>query len=595
MRLRPVWLACLLLTIAASRIIHFDVWTQLTVDELWAVYRTSGTVAQTIAWTPYDWPTGSYLIMGAWQDVTGSHPATMRLLPLLAFLLGISAFYRVMYTRAGDGVALLATLLFAAFGKIIYGSVMLRGHSLTLAAVPFVLWLTLAYFERPRLWRGVVLGAALAALLYIHLTNVIMFVAVGVFTLVLYGRRVWRWWLPGVVMLALGSLEIRDKLLLSLRRVESTINDPSPPLLEAWAAVYGNLLARFYVVWAALAILALLLLIFRQRNDRRWVFAWGAWATMPVFVYATDPLLDFFSARYILWALYASAVVMAYGLAHLPRTGLVVGALLVMMLWPTAPNRGEAIGAPVGEAVGVIAAHASWGDVLMLDPEWEGALCGSACKGQEHWIYYMGLFYREPMPVVDDPAGHRRVWYAYDPDDFDLDALNGVWAGRVEQLAVDFPDLALRYFEAPPNPTGVLFENGLRFHGYDLLTDYGAEQAAYPQRREGEVVRVRLWWSVDEPLDLDYSVRLEMTTDAETLDSIDGPPVAEIPETSRWEPGEYYIEERVLTMPTGLGPQVIDVALTMVVYQWWDGVRIAAPGVDENIALPLTTISLRAW
>lgn len=53
-------------------------------------------------------------------------------------------------------------------------------------------------------------------------------------------------------------------------------------------------------------------------------------------------------------------------------------------------------------------------------------------------------------------------------------------------------------------------------------------------------------------------------------------------ETSRWKPGQFYVEERDLELPYPMARG--NVSILMVVYFWGDGRRIPAPGADENIA-----------
>jgi len=113
---------------------------------------------------------------------------------------------------------------------------------------------------------------------------------------------------------------------------------------------------------------------------------------------------------------------------------------------------------------------------------------------------------------------------------------------------------------------------------------------------------VRLWWSVDHPLDKDYSYNtLLLNDEGIVVSEVNGPPQPvqldpngprEIPaETSRWEPGQLYVEERLLTVPEQSGALL----LGLVMYQWWDGTLISAPGVGKNGVLPLKTIFVMAW
>jgi hypothetical protein len=110
-------------------------------------------------------------------------------------------------------------------------------------------------------------------------------------------------------------------------------------------------------------------------------------------------------------------------------------------------------------------------------------------------------------------------------------------------------------------------------------------------------VRVRLWWSADQAIGLDYSeaTYLLNKVGGRRIAQFDGPPqISNGPQaTSRWTTGRYYVEEREITLPYPLASNEFDIALT--VYQWWDNTRIAAPGVDENDLLYLGTVTVKAW
>jgi hypothetical protein len=131
----------------------------------------------------------------------------------------------------------------------------------------------------------------------------------------------------------------------------------------------------------------------------------------------------------------------------------------------------------------------------------------------------------------------------------------------------------------------------MRFHGIERL-----DGAATPVYHEGDPLGVRLWWSVDAPPTLDYSVGLFVLDEAGNIvaqhDS--APNVTDAPTaTSQWQPGQFYVEERTLPLPYPLlrGRYWLMLAL----YWYGDQQRIAAPGVDDHTLLPLLDIQVVAW
>jgi hypothetical protein len=120
-------------------------------------------------------------------------------------------------------------------------------------------------------------------------------------------------------------------------------------------------------------------------------------------------------------------------------------------------------------------------------------------------------------------------------------------------------------------------------------------QSPIPVWREGETIRVRLWWSADEAVTLDYSVGLYVLGPERLLGQTDGAPqLLDGPqETSRWASGRYYVDERQITlvnpMPRG------DYLLHLAVYQSWDAVRIDAPGLTADKLLPTLHFRIMSW
>jgi hypothetical protein len=234
------------------------------------------------------------------------------------------------------------------------------------------------------------------------------------------------------------------------------------------------------------------------------------------------------------------------------------------------------------------------GDVLMIDPN---CRCGTPMR----YDYYQRVFFPDGLPVVEDPAGHRRVWYlGYDGGD----PSPGLQAAREGRVAAEFlgpAEFLFQLYEAPPDPDGVLYDNGMRFHGMSVLNNpTNTERPVL--RHEGESIRVRLWWSVDETPVRDYSISLQMVGANGLVTQSDGAPqtvtlqpYADVPpqEISQWQPGRYYIEERTLKIPnpTPAG----EYALNLIVYQWWDGVRVPVADTPGIGLLPIRTVHVMAW
>ena len=608
-------LALLLLLIVASRAFRLDVDVlDVQTDEAWSVWQTFGTAQDIIRWTPYDWPPLYYLTLGGWRAAVGLHPVTLRWLSVLSFALGSAAFYRSARRLFRDeNGGLIAMLAYAAFGYMIFLSTEMRGYALLIAFYPLALWLTQRYFYRPTLSRALLLAITLAAMFYTSLTSVPAIAMLVLFTLFVYGRQVWRWWLPGGIAVLIALPEIIDKARIAVVRTSATGTIQLPPIGEALPELYRIHAGTPFVLWLILAALAIGLIVWGRRPPpqpcpefrggskqssvlRSPTSGWGriaiglvVWALMPLPLYLTNPLLGFFNHRYAWWVMPGVALLLGYGLMRLPSPArLAVAALLIIFAFLPVPFDDYQLGdAPLGESFVWLADHARAGDVLLVDPN-----CG--CGSPETFAVLTRMYFPDGLRAVSEPEGYRRVWYLTGASGATQDVFERVSAGRVAGIFVGPPESLFRLYEAPPDAQGIVYENGMRFHGADLLDIH-----TFPTFHEGETVRARLWWSVDEPPALDYSVGVYLLdADGRVHAQEDSAPALIYPddaplETSRWQPGQIFIEERQITLPPSVGRG--DYALKMALYWFGDEIRLTAPGVDADGLLPLAALHVAAW
>jgi hypothetical protein len=592
-RYRLFLITGLLLIIAASRFTRLsDI--DMELDEVWSIWQTFGTPQQIVQWTPYDWTPTYYLVLGAWKELVGIHPEALRALSVFVFLPGCAFVYHLMRQLQGERAALLAMLTYAALGYGIFLSLQVRAYTFVYMLMPLALWLTHRYFDHPTLRRAVAFAICLLAMFYFYLPSALGFVMLGVYTVIVYRKQVWRWWLPGMLAFVPALPEIAAKFSLVVTRTEATQQLPTAPLLDTVGSLFQAYTGDTFYLWIALFVLAVGMIVYQRKFTRR-TAALLVWALLgPVLVYFLNPLLGFLrEPRYSFWVILGIVLLVAWGLAYLPRLGVMLAAaiLVVMLFVPLPINNYQYIAWPMAARFDWLRDHIRWGDVIVVDPHCD-------CPSPETWDYFLRVYFPDGgLEFVNDPADYRRVWYVISERDEDPELAQTVEENRMYfGLFSGSPGFMFRLYEAPPDIEGILFDNGMRFHGFDIIED-GIPQAGVLVKREGEPVRVRLWWSADGPIEFDYSVGLYLVRDVDqlTVDQVDGPPqVTDGPqETSQWRTGRYYVEERELTLPYPLSNRTHTIYLA--VYQWWDSVRIAAPGVDDNTLLPLRSVHVTTW
>jgi hypothetical protein len=180
----------------------------------------------------------------------------------------------------------------------------------------------------------------------------------------------------------------------------------------------------------------------------------------------------------------------------------------------------------------------------------------------------------------------RRIWF-----------LTGDWFNPdvravFDRLELDFPvqqvlgqcDRAWCYLaqlmEAPPLQSPQRFGAEMAFWGIDV------------DRVTDAAIQTRLWWRVEQTPDADYSTSLQLLDGGGMLVAQkDGPIMhygVDTVQTSQLEAGRIYVDWRTLDLPPDLVPG--EYRLALVVYQPWDGTRLALPDGSESAMLQAVTI-----
>jgi hypothetical protein len=599
-----ILLSLFLLLMAASRIIKFN-GLEMNTDEVWSIWQTFGSPEQIIRWTPYDWPPLYYLALGGWKELVGFQPYVLRVFSMLCFLPAIAVLYRVIRRLRDERAALMAILAFSALGYVMRISTEVRAYMLMIETLIFAFWFLLRYFDYPSVRRAIPLALTMAIMFYTYLPSVIGFVMLGIYTLIVYPRKIWRWWLPGLIALLLAVPLIIDKIPDAAVRLAATDQDAPTTLVEGVADYFQEFTVFEYadypvVLWAGIFAIASLIVLLRRKFSRS-TWAFFIWAVgLPIVVYLINPWFKF-SGHYSMALMVGTAIWVGWGLAYLPRQlyRLAAFAFLVLAFFPFQLHYADDFWRPLMANFKWLSDRLQPGDVILIDPNKE-------VDKYYEWAYASKLYFPNGLQFVTDPQDYRRVWYITFEGRRDPATDLAVRQGRVEREFVGPARFFFRLYEAPPDPKGILFENGLRFHGIDLLdpSSHIALTGPLTTHHDYESFRVRLWWSVDQPPTADYSVGTYLISRGQVVDQADGapqtvsleyPPNIPPSQTSQWTPGRFYIEERELHIPDfpDARPRIVD--LEMAVYQWWDNTRISAPGVSQENLLRLQRFYVETW
>lgn len=576
-------------------------------DEVWSMWQTQGSLSQTIAITPYDWPPLYFVVLWAWVSALGHSDLSGRALSFLLALGSIVLLYRAGRTLAGEWAGRFAALLLAVLPYPAYVSIEARGYALLLPLACGLGWVHLAWLRRSTPLRSGLYAVIAAACIYTSYTGILLV------ALLLGHATVAAVWAPpdgrrrhlgrvaaiavstGVLLIPIASWLAS---IASLKWRHVVQDNLRPPAFDALLVNYVRWVAGGQaVVFAVVGVFAIagLLRWWRAQpadparaREGLLLLVWGL--GVPLGMHLLRHYFHLTSARYVVFGVPGLLLLLGTGLGHLPAAGrwLAGAAILTYVVTPMPfelyrpPLRAEK---PTRDVVMGLGERYRPGDAVLIDP---GCRCGRPVE----WAYWESLYYPGGVMtrITDATQAGRRLWYVADERFVDAAVAEAVRHGRLETDAFREGYLRGRLHERPPRPDGTPFGEALRFHGHDF-------GSTHPYR-PGDRLSVRLWWSGAAPLP-DLVFELSLTApDGTIVTTATGPPVGRLAPapTSRWEPGRLYVDQRELQLPTRLHAGLH--AVRLVAVRAADRRRVApdsAPGGPVGGGLPLGAVEVFSY
>jgi hypothetical protein len=595
---RRLWMGTGVLMVAAYMLIGHAYDLSMWYDELWSVFHSSNTLDQfVIRDVDLPWPPGYYVLLHGWMALFGRHDLVLKMMQVFLAMLGVAFTIRAGQILESDRAGWLAGIALAVSSYATAMLLELRGYSQVLVLAPLVIWFHARWLKRPTWRRAVLYVVAQTLLLYMRFVDTAVIVGLlGLRVLLVEPRRFVRWL---AVMAATGVLmapllpQLWD--LYQYRRGVH-VENPDPNIFmrgpEEWYQAYSGHQDTLWAVILLLASVGVGLWLWRQRDRATWgtaicLVSWGL--GIPLGAYAFREELLMYTARYLTFTIPAFMLLIGIGLARLPRWGTVVGAclLLVFLTLPWRPfdfRRRYTNSPPVRDLVRELAVRFEPGDVLLVDPRLR------TMEEPFDWWYYEGLYFpwgRIPRVNSVDKAGPR-LWYLVRQGKETpglADELNH------ERIATEFWGpwyFIVTLYEGPPLTPGVrMGESAIHFRGQTLPTG----TLYHPN----DTLTVETWWSVDGPVERDYSIGLHLIDSSGNLiaQTDSGPTGSYTPgATSAWQPGQIYRDDRSLKIPQCIEDRTLD--LQLVVYGWWDGKILSAENSEAG-SVSLDTITVGTY
>ncbi len=278
-------------------------------------------------------PSGYYLAINLWSDVTGGSAFAMRFYSALMAALALTFIYRAGCEIGGRRAGIYAALLLGTSAFFITYAHEARTYMQLMLATSAVLFAYTRLTSQRRRWSwplGLLLALGVTAMLYSHYLSTPVLGALALYHLLLV-RKDQRWWrVTGLI--AVGGLAFVPWVTVAGSALGQVNADPSR---DYYARDALDLLARLVSRFSNQSLaLAAVIGWFTLRRGR---LAWFVFIVGFVLAVVVNTLFGFISdVHYLLALLPALALIGGLGVAHLPagRT-VIVGVWMLAGIWLT--------------------------------------------------------------------------------------------------------------------------------------------------------------------------------------------------------------------------------------------------------------------
>ena len=550
-------------------------------SEAFTIFHVSGSYGQVFD-PELAYPPGFYVVLYWWIKLVGSQQIAVFALAALTGVIAIAVMIQIGRRLYSWQAGWLAAVAAATSGYATYFFLELRATSIALMAIALLIWVHLLWLKRPTRRRSVIYVLTITFALYTHYYLIFIIAFLGLHLVFTNWRLWWRWGLQAAV----GGLLIIPlippiSVLWNLFVGQRTGSNTYPAyMLAPFSSYYQALSAHWDIVFAVILLVVLIgawVIVRRNRKTRAdvvWLLLLGI--GVPLFAYLTRERLGLFLNRYLFYLILPTYTLIGLGLAAAPKRVRAVGmgALFVLALAPWQPYdfRPRLTDAPdVKDMVSYLDSHMQPDDVLVTDPH-------CACGDPLIWWYYESTLTTHGIRHASgsDPLP-ARVWYLVRQGNLDQNLANTIEQNRV----------ATTYF-GPWYFIATLYEGigNIQATYGDHIRLGRVEVTPAQFAHVNDQISVSAWWSVNAPLDTDYSISLQVinSTSGALLAQADSGPLGDYTpdQTSAWEPGKIYRDDRSLTLPFDTLAGSYD--LRLVVYQSATGDRLAVADAKGSVS-----------
>lgn len=530
-----------------------------------------------------------------WRQLVGESEFAARAQAAFYSLIAVAIVYRIGRDWFGaPRYGLYAAALLGVNAYFFVYALEIRPYGLIMMLVAASMWTYQRWLVRQSARWAFYYAVTVGLMLYIHyFLFVLMLVQAVYFVLRIPSRRLIRQglgvaalvlliWLPWLPFAAWQVMHVRQAEIAggNERGIIGAGSTTEPTSVEAMMRLARTATNGQVILYGGILVVGAFLLW--RKEGYRLALVWGV--GVPAAAMVVNLAVAVYTPRYVVYLVVGLAAAAGAALAALPkRIRLPALAVVIGLTFWSLPQY-IPVRIPLRDLYRQISAAAGPDDVLFFDT---GGLEDPFVFKQAQRYLAPDVWARHTRDMEQAQAA-RRVWYITDEE-----WRTEITRARFAQIEQTHPlrqiigrcdrqwCYLLQLLEAPPNAEAAIFGDALGFRGVDV--DAVSAQAA----------SVRLWWTADDRIPLDYSIGLHLLDSAGMIVAqSDGPIIdwysRQPVQTSHMEPGKIYIDARTLLLPDDLPAGDYQLALT--VYQSWDQVRLTLPDGTDYLYLETITI-----
>ncbi|GAB1421312.1 hypothetical protein MASR2M15_14690 [Anaerolineales bacterium] len=532
-------------------------------------------------------PAGWWVLFWVWQNLVGVSEFAGRWLAILLNMLTLAIVFRLTYRAFGRPVAAYLAMIAVLLNGLLFT------YTLQIRAYPLVFLLAalsmLFFFRWVKQGSWLALGlwvCSAAGLLYVHYFTAFLVIA-QLASLILFrpNRFQIKQLAAGLVLLLVLYLPWLPYFMTHVQMLRgytiafhgTAALSPAPTEITGLEAIYNYLKANG-TGWFWLPIVGVLSGLLWRRPLKPYVFILVC-AFVPVLVvWIMNVWVNVYVIRYLAYTAIPLAMAVGVGLAAIPWRWIRGAAVLIFFGLCAVNLNMPATLVPYRDLYQQLDQAAEAEDVLYIEiPEQKGFEWAMSIHERQRRLYLRPevrdevVFAPEPVPDA------RRIWLLTDhwfAPEVQARFREIEQTHLLQQVIGDCKPnwcYLFQLLEAPPRQAPIYFGDDLAFLGMD-------------QAWEGNVLRLRLWWRADQPIDFDYSIGLHLRDRKGRLISQLDSPIQNFyggeSALTSLQTGAVYIDERAFTVPEGAAQ---DYELAVMVYDWRD--MTALPVLQEDALL----------